>query len=162
MSGLTREQAAALGVPAEVLAAAYPGGLALAPAQPQARPASTLARRSWTWTVEGQPVPKGRPRVTDRGTITPKRTREYEARVAEAARACMAAAGDGPARLSVLVWTETRRRLDLDNVLKAVADACVSAGAITDDTCHVLRVVSAEWMGVCRDRPRIEVTLEKC
>ena len=38
--------------------------------------------RSWTFTVPGQPVPKGRPRTVSRDgkshTYTPKRTKAYE------------------------------------------------------------------------------------
>lgn len=34
-----------------------------------------------SFTVDGRPVPKGRPRVTQHGTYTPQRTRDYERRV---------------------------------------------------------------------------------
>ena len=38
-----------------------------------------------TFEIPGSPVPKGRPRVTRRGTFTPQKTKDYEQAVGEAA-----------------------------------------------------------------------------
>ncbi len=38
-----------------------------------------------TFEIPGPPVPKGRPRVTRRGTFTPQKTKDYERQVAVAA-----------------------------------------------------------------------------
>jgi len=75
--------------------------------------------------VWGPPVGKGRPRVTKRGTFTPKRTRQYESAV----RNCAAFALSAP---HTERWPRDRRyrlhvaftgRSDGDNVFKSVADA---------------------------------------
>ncbi len=41
--------------------------------------------RHLTFEIPGPPVPKGRPRVTRRGTFTPQKTKDYEQAVGEAA-----------------------------------------------------------------------------
>lgn len=103
------------------------------------------------FTVPGVPVPKARPRVTIRGTYTPKSTREFEGRVLYA---WMEQSGDSfppGAPLCVHVWahfpipkggSRARRaalegaphtkRGDLDNVVKAVLDA-LNGAAFPDD-----------------------------
>lgn len=44
------------------------------------------------FTIEGEPVPKGRPRFTRQGrTYTPKKTKDYESIVADAAKRAMGA-----------------------------------------------------------------------
>ena len=115
--------------------------------------------RSWTFTVEGQPVPKGRPRtVTREGrshTYTPKRTKEYERvvmmRALEAGVRC-APAGQ-PVGLGV--WVYVKRDIDLDNAIKAAQDG-LNGIAYADDRQVVM------LMGVKRqdrDRPRLVVRI---
>lgn len=80
--------------------------------------------RSVTFTIPGNPVPKGRPRHTKSGhTYTPKRTREYEDEVGNA----WTGKGPRPPQFpaGVRVFIQVRERVyasDLDNYVKIVLD----------------------------------------
>lgn len=64
--------------------------------------------------IPGRPVPKGRPRTGKGGRIyTPKRTREYEAKVALLCRAVADVPMEGRCRVEVEVWFSDRRKRDL-------------------------------------------------
>lgn len=91
-----------------------------------------------TFNVYGPPVPKARARTTLRGSYTPKRTSDYEARIACAARLALADLGQpwdiaGTYALRVLVFpyqseAQQRKRVedrrgDWDNYGKIVSDA---------------------------------------
>ena len=103
---------------------------------------------SITITVPGDPVAKGRPRITTRGgyarAYTPQKTRDYEARVAAEARKVMGGRKPLQGPLSVEIeaympipasWSRGREyeaalqiieptsRPDLTNIAKAVEDA---------------------------------------
>ena len=85
-----------------------------------------------TFVVPGRPVPKARARVVNGRAFTPKRTKDYEAVV----RWCALAAVQGHrVRLGpwdtgcsyavrIAVTPPDRRRADVDNIAKAVLDAC--------------------------------------
>lgn len=106
-----------------------------------------MAIQSCEFKVGGKPTGKGRPRFTRNGhTYTPAETKEYEKRVAAAAWATMKRDGliktDGRVNMIVASYFEipksyskTRRiecqcgihipkRPDVDNIGKAIADAC--------------------------------------
>lgn len=123
-------------------------------AQQQVRKAMSRERRqaeSVCFFVDGRPVPKGRPRVTQNGTYTPKSTREYEAAIRaawERENVMPFAAGDA-LELDVIAYfpipkgapKERRaemelapylKRGDLDNIVKAVMDA-LNGYAYPDD-----------------------------
>jgi len=79
-----------------------------------------------TFEVPGAPVPKARPRRAKYGGVyTPRRTRDYEAKVA--GYALKARAEAGWKRLSGPVGIEIRirgaRNSDIDNIAKAIADS---------------------------------------
>jgi Holliday junction resolvase RusA-like endonuclease len=101
--------------------------------------------------VDGKPVPKGRPRVTQHGTYTPKSTRAYETAVRTAwEREGVMPFAEGEAlELDVVAYfpipkgTPKKRRAemvakpytkrgDLDNIVKAVMDA-LNGYAYPDD-----------------------------
>lgn len=98
--------------------------------------------------VPGQPVGKGRPRISTRGgkirAFTPEKTVSYENAIAEAAGPAMAGRSviEGPVQITVFAqfqipksWSKKRRaetlssfvhhtsKPDADNILKAVGDA---------------------------------------
>lgn len=108
--------------------------------------------------IPGDPVAKGRPRVSTAGgfarAFTPKRTRVYESIVRDAAVRAVADAGGawplaGPVRVELLAVFRRPGRLfrrkdpdgvvlhdrrpDLDNVIKAVLDGMDGAGVWQDD-----------------------------
>ena len=82
--------------------------------------------------VPGEPRSKGRPRVTQRGTYTPKETLVAERIVRDAWRAT----GEEPFRFQLLVeidfYNGNKRRRDLDNMAKLVLDA-LNKEAYDDD-----------------------------
>ena len=115
--------------------------------------------RSWTFTVEGQPVPKGRPRtVTREGTshtYTPKRTKEYERvvmmRALEAGVRC--APAGRPVGLGV--WVYVKRDGDLDNFQKCVLDS-LNGIAYADDR-QVVMLMGVKRQN--REHPRLVVRI---
>lgn len=107
--------------------------------------------REIRFVVPGKPVPKGRPRVNLKtgAVYTPKETRDYERRVAAAFLSAGAGKPQWPGRvgLSVKVYPDKldvtvqlldgnapKRRGDLDNICKAVADALQAVGAFLNDS----------------------------
>lgn len=117
--------------------------------------------------VEGNPIPKARPitRFKDDEpvrTFTPKRTADWEAQVAWAARAAMRDREpfQSPVGLEVRAYRATLRRADVDNLAKSVVDAIQasqdSPGGIVflDDD----QVVEAHiYKAIDREHPRVEV-----
>ena len=82
--------------------------------------------------VPGEPKSKGRPRVTQRGTYTPKETLEAERKV----RTYWQKTGASQFQYQLLVeidfYNGNRRRRDLDNMAKLVLDA-LNRHAYEDD-----------------------------
>lgn len=129
------------------------------------------------FTIPGAPVPKGRPRITRSGrAYTPEATRAYEALVA---RLALVARGQAkPFSEPVSLWLTAyvpippswpkakqskarsgelrpRSKPDLDNVLKAVADA-MNGIAYTDDALVVALTATKYYSEV----PRVEVLVQ--
>jgi Holliday junction resolvase RusA-like endonuclease len=99
---------------------------------------------SITFKIDGEPVPKGRPRFTHQGRIyTPKKTHDYETKVAECARVAMGSSEPLETPVAVFVYvtyavpssySKKRRedclsgiekhtkRPDLDNCIKVITD----------------------------------------
>lgn len=109
------------------------------------------------FSVRGEPRSKGRPRVTSRGTFTPKETLEAERHV----RDCWLALGEEPFEREVLVemvfYNGNRRRRDIDNMAKLVLDA-LNKYAYADDVQVVelnVRKIFTE-----KERARTEVMIQ--
>ena len=138
-----------------------------------------------TLTIEGQPQGKGRPRVTRRGhAFTPTRTREYEAKVAAAARgAHQGAPLEGPLvltvdayharpakpprghqarELSLLAapcWMRGSRYPDADNIAKAIADGLEGIAYVNDS--QLVEVTCRRWWAEMDGPARVEVTVSR-
>lgn len=120
--------------------------------------------------IPGDPVAKGRPRATAIGgqacMYTPATTRAYEQRVAIAAREAMAKAPtmDGPLSVSIEItmpipvsWSKRKQadalaglvmptgRPDLDNLIKALADAC--NWIVWRDDAQIVRLMAEKRYG---------------
>lgn len=133
-----------------------------------------------TFTVPGEPVGKGRPRAFRMGAgirmHTPEKTARYENLVALAARQAMAGRAPFASAVSVTVelfttppssWSNKKRgealagairpttKPDLDNVLKAIADACNGIVFIDDK-----QVVSVTMWKRYSDIPGAHVSVE--
>ena len=92
-------------------------------------------------TIEGDPVPKARPRSTRSGhTYTPKRTVDAETVIRNLAAEQVTEPYDGPVGVSLAFSCATARRTDGDNLQKLVLDA-LNKVVYTDD--HLVH----EWSG---------------
>lgn len=100
--------------------------------------------------LHGDPVPKGRPRVTRQGhAYTPKRTRDAEEQAVLALRPYGNAPGivaidDGPVVFVSRFYRKTRRRCDGDNLQKLLLDASMKAGLFGDDSQVTASVILVE------------------
>ena len=133
--------------------------------------------RSYTVTIPGEPVSKGRPRMTKRGhTYTPKRTVDYERMVQTLFHSEYGSPKlEGPILLRLDLYfgipksrsKATRKRMqqglerpckrpDIDNCMKAVCDA-LNGIAYKDDSQIVAAVTQKFWA----DEPRAVVTIEE-
>ena len=124
-----------------------------------------------TFTVDGDPVPKGRPRFARRGqfvqTYTDSKTLEYETRVATLARLAIGSSEPLKGHLSVYLYLryavpasyskkrteaclnglEYPKKVDLDNCYKSITDA-MNGIVYADDSqiveAHILKCYSLE------------------
>lgn len=87
-----------------------------------------------TFTIWGDPLPKGRPRFGKGRTYTPARTRAYETAVVDAFElACpLWEPVIDHIRVEADFHRATKRRVDTDNLFKALTDA-LNGIAYTDD-----------------------------
>jgi len=130
------------------------------------------------WTVTGDPVPKGRPRVSVVGGFarmyTPAKTKKWEDRAEKIFR--LNPQGDmecGPLKVIVDVYFKRPARLpkkgaaqynhitraDLDNCIKAVIDAMQNAELMQDDK-QVVRITASKWYTSSDDPARVEVSMQ--
>lgn len=69
--------------------------------------------------------------------------------------------GDAPCNLKVVYYMQTRRKVDLCNLLAATCDILVKSGVLADDNCTI--VCSHDGSRVLYDKanPRAEITIEE-
>jgi Holliday junction resolvase RusA-like endonuclease len=125
---------------------------------------------SFSFVLDGPPVPKQRARKTLRNRFyTPEETARFEQRVAWAARAALPFGWpvDSEYVVTVTAFFPTRRRIDADNVLKAVQDALnplrrkrrvVGPAFVWKDDSQVSDSIVRRRFD--SERPRTEVTIE--
>lgn len=108
--------------------------------------------------VPGDPRSKGRPRFANGRAYTPKETTDAEKTIRDAWRS----SGEDPFEFDVLVdvsfYLATRRRKDLDNLVKLVLDA-LNGEAFRDDSQVV--EINARKIFSDKDNARTEVTLRE-
>ena len=107
-----------------------------------------------TFFVPGVPRPKARPRVVAGHAYTPRGTREWEQLVRMHYHGPLYE-GDVAVRMTFLM--PTRRRVDLDNLAKACADA-LNKKAYHDDG-QIVRMELARI--VDRDNPGVQICIEE-
>lgn len=109
-----------------------------------------------SFTIPGQPIPKGRPRIGRGGHVfTPKRTTQFEDRVKLFAAIARVAPLSGPLYVDTAFYLKDSRRMDGDNLQKAVLDA-LNGIAYVDDS----QVAQGKWSKhLDKKNPRTVVTL---
>lgn len=128
------------------------------------------------FTVIGDPVGKQRPRVTKNCTYTPRKTVEYERLIRESwyYQSRESIEGGKPIRLSMTAWfgipnsypkklkaklpnTPHMKKPDVDNIIKAVLDAC--NGSVFDDDKQVVCIQATKLY--TDTNPRVDVIFEE-
>lgn len=110
------------------------------------------------FTISGEPLPKQRPRFNGNRAYTPQTTKDYEIHVGYAAKRAMVSNSLilGDCSLSATFYRKDKRRADLDNLLKAIKDAC--NGIVWQDDKQVVEYGKVRVVyGVGEDNARAEV-----
>lgn len=115
--------------------------------------------RSYKFTVPGDPVPKGRPRVGRSRAYTPARTKVHERLI----WSCAMQAGVRPIAGPVTVWCDfhvtSPGKSDADNLAKAVLDALNGYAYADDRQVHELNIRKHL---AARGEARTDVTIYPC
>lgn len=136
--------------------------------------------RRWTFTIDGVPRTKERPRLGQSGRgksggqhhHTSQRTADYEAVVGAAAMEAGVLVGDGECDIVIEIWImpstasegqdrrRSRQRKDPDNIAKVVLDGLLKAGkgALRDDGLDHIRNLLVVRAGYSRHE-RVTVTI---
>lgn len=118
-----------------------------------------MAVHSCVWfVVEGDPLPKERPRVVNGHTYTPDRTRTAETKIAAVAKMHHVRPTVAPVRLIVAFYRASKRRCDLDNLVKLVQDALNGIAWVDDE--QIVDLAASKRLD--RDRPRTDIRIEVC
>lgn len=114
-----------------------------------------------TFTVEGNPRPKERPRFGRGRGYTTQATRDAESRVASSFRSNLGIRHTietpvtGPLKVRLRFFRDTMRRVDLDNLAKIPLDA-LNELAWKDDS-QIMSLIASKHLD--RDNPRTEIEL---
>lgn len=115
-----------------------------------------------TFTVLGEPIPAARPRVVKGHAFIPERTKQHVALVrAHAVRACQVRLV-GPVALQIDFYRSTKRRVDLDNLIKNTMDAMLPFGrwpGVYADDSQVTTLVARKYLDP--ENPRTVVTVRE-
>jgi Holliday junction resolvase RusA-like endonuclease len=103
--------------------------------------------------VPGRPVAWERVRTNQGRFFKPKRTRDYEERVAWACRASSAVIGNADCQVMIEFCAKRKLRGDLDNYAKAVLDGLQIGGMIEND--RQVKTLSLSYGGHEEDVTRI-------
>lgn len=106
--------------------------------------------------VAGDPVPQARPRISCVGAWTPERTKGWRDLIAWRAKEAKLEKWDGRITLYCDFGLRTKRRVDLDNLVKAVMDALT--GIAWDDDSQVTCLYASKHHRP--GSPGVDVTIE--
>lgn len=68
---------------------------------------------------------------------------------------------DYPVNVQAVYYTDTRRRVDLCNLLEATDDILVDAGVLTDDNSNIIAGHDGSRVLYDRERPRTEIRITR-
>lgn len=104
----------------------------------------------------GNPIPKGRPRYDGHHYYTPEATRDWEESVAfQAGRQFRREPLKGDLGIEFVFFREDKRRVDIDNLEKAMLDGM--SGVFFEDDSQVK--VKKATLRYDEERPGVEVTI---
>lgn len=108
--------------------------------------------------LDGEPKSKGRPRFSKHGhAYTPKATREAELAVELAWRESGGQVMNGPLLVQLHFYVGSKRRKDLDNMIKLVCDA-LNKRAFADDDQIVRLIASKRYTTPDKARTHVRIT----
>lgn len=117
-----------------------------------------MNQRRVSFFVDGRPRPKARPRRGKAGWYTPRRTRDYEQLIGWRYREEGGPLFSGPVALCMEFSMPDRRRVDLDNLAKAILDGL--NGIAYEDDAQVYHIDAIRRVdGQC---PGVQVTVLGC
>lgn len=105
--------------------------------------------------IPGDPVPKGRPRVARGRAYTPERTRDAETAFAWHVLAERVTPTNLPVSVRLAFYTRTRRRVDLDNLVKLATDSVT--GLVWLDDSQIVRLEASKAHDPANPRTVIRV-----
>lgn len=110
------------------------------------------------FTIDGEPMSKQRPRFNPKSgrAYTPAQTRNSEREISERYVETGAGVFDGTIGIEIQFFMGTKRRKDIDNLVKTVLDA-LNGVAFTDD--HLVHVLSAVKFFSTPDKARTVVKI---
>lgn len=110
------------------------------------------------FTIDGEPMSKQRPRFNPKSgrAYTPAQTRNVEREIAETYLSGGHKVFDGSIGVELTFFMGTKRRKDIDNLVKTVLDA-LNGVAFTDD--HLVHVLSAVKFFSTPDKARTVVKI---
>ena len=109
-----------------------------------------------TFFVPGVLRPKARPRVVNGHAYTPRSTREWEQLVRAHYHGPL---HEGDVGVTMVFQMPTRRRVDIDNLVKSCADAL--NGAAWHDDGQIVALGARKVLGVGDDEAGVWVTVEE-
>jgi len=86
-----------------------------------------------------------------------KQYEEYEAACIAQITECPALAS--PVNVRCVYYMQTRRKVDLANLLEATDDILVKAGVLTDDNSQIVAAHDGSRVRYDKDHPRVEITI---
>lgn len=114
-------------------------------------------------TIPGNPVTKkNHSRIVTNGgrpfLIPSKQYKEYEAR---AAWHVPKLGIDYPVNVKCVYYMQTRRKVDLGNLLAGTCDLLVACGFVADDNSNIIRSHDGSRVLYDKEHPRVEVTVTR-
>lgn len=68
---------------------------------------------------------------------------------------------DYPCNVKCVYYMQTRRKVDLCNLLNATCDILVKFGVIEDDNCRIVVSHNGSCVDYSKERPRVEIEIER-
>lgn len=106
--------------------------------------------------VDGQPIPKARPRVTRHGTYTPPKTAAWEELVGWSYKQARGPLFEGLVSVSMGFYRKTHVKVDADNLVKGLLDGL--GGVAFHNDSQVRHIVAYVVYG--SEEPRAEVIVK--